>query len=293
MATLLKNSLVELEIDRPFENYQGTRFDWTGKIVSLKYKHEQISSAEVQGAAQSLPCGRGFYNEFGIKDPLGHDEIPIGEWFPKIGVGLLKKETKNYDFTKNYAVRPARFQVEIERDQMTLWCHSDLYNGYGYTLQKKIILLESGFSIHYRLENTGQKAISTTEYTHNFLSLNQDVIGPYYQLEFPFEIKPKMFLETINPEAVVKMNTHTINFEQIPQEAFFFSNLSGHESIPAQWILKNKKSGIGMSETTDFQTKSVELWGCHHVISPELYIRINVKPQSFKVWSRTYQVFEL
>lgn len=293
MAVVLKNSLVELQVDLPFENYQGTRFDWTGKIVALKYKHQQISGAEIQGPAQSLSSGRGFYSEFGIKNPVGYAEIPIGAWFPKIGIGLLKKIDSKYDFTKTYEVQPAHFEWKIEQDQLSLVCQSDLCNGFAYRLKKQIKLLNNGFRIGYQLENTGEKTISTTEYTHNFLALNQDFIGSHYELEFPFEIKPDLFLETINPEQAVEFGTNKIHFNQQPSQAFFFSNLSGDEQVEAKWTLINTKSRIGISETTDFQTNAIELWGTQHVISPELYLRINVKPQSFKAWSRTYQVFEL
>lgn len=290
---LLKNQLIELEVDRPFENYQGTRFDWTGKIVSLKYKHQQLSSTEIPGAEKTLPCGRGFYNEFGIKNPVGHDEIPIGEWFPKIGVGLLKKVDPKYDFTKNYQVRAAHFQVEIDQDQIGLTCQSDICNGFAYHLKKEIKLLKNGFSIHYRLENTGERTIQTTEYTHNFLALNQDLIGSHYELKFPFEIKPDLFLEAINPERNVVFGGNQVNFHQQPKQAFFFSNLSGNKQVAAKWTLINTKSNIGISETTDFQTNAIELWGVAHVISPELYIHLTIKPGTFKTWSRTYQVFEV
>ncbi len=293
MAIVLKNKLIELEIEPPLQHYQGSRFDWTGKIVSLKYKDQNLSSQEIAGADKALPCGRGFYNEFGIKAPVGHDEIPIGAWFPKIGVGLLKKRAVDYDFTKDYEIRPASFTVGIESKQLSIVCKSDWCNGYAYVLKKKIQLLENGFKIHYHLENTGEKSIVTTEYVHNFLALNQDEIGSHYQLQFPFNLQPTLFLETINPEQIVQIVTRQVNFKQTPSQPFFFSNLSGHQEVEAQWSLKNTQSKIGISETTDFRTRSIELWGCQHVISPELYLNLNIQPGHFKAWSRTYTVFEL
>lgn len=293
MSIVLKNKLIELEIDRPLENYQGTRFDWTGKIISLKYKGQILSSQEIASADKTLPCGRGFYNEFGIKTPVGHDEIPIGAWFPKIGLGLLKKRAINYDFTKDYEVRPAFFKVQVNPNQLLLECRSDWCNGYAYVLKKKIQLLENGFKIHYHLENIGEKPIVTSEYSHNFLALNQYEMGSHYELQFPFTLQPTLFLETINPEQAVKIEPRQVTFKHMPSQAFFFSNLSGHELVEAGWRLINTKSGIGISETTDFQTKSIELWGCQHVISPELYINLNIKPGKIKTWSRTYTVFEL
>ena len=36
MAHILKNENLELHIDTPFENYNFSRFDWTGKIIKVK-----------------------------------------------------------------------------------------------------------------------------------------------------------------------------------------------------------------------------------------------------------------
>ncbi|GAB5409344.1 MAG: hypothetical protein BalsKO_17090 [Balneolaceae bacterium] len=73
-------------------------------------------------------------------------------------------------------------------------------NGYTYILFKKIELLENGFLVSYTLENTGEKDIITDEYTHNFLSINNQPVSPNYALSFPFALMSSEFEELVDPE---------------------------------------------------------------------------------------------
>ncbi|MDE5422702.1 hypothetical protein L3073_10835 [Ancylomarina sp. DW003] len=91
MVHILKNKNLEVHIDLPLENYQLSRFDWTGKIVSVKFKGVDVVGTERLNSDDDNRFGKGFYNEFGIETPVGFDDCEEGDWFPKIGVGLLKK----------------------------------------------------------------------------------------------------------------------------------------------------------------------------------------------------------
>lgn len=290
MAHLLKNKNLEVHIDLPTENYQLFRFDWTGKITTVIYQGRSVVGREVADLAPNTFCGKGFYNEFGINSPLGYEEAELGSWFHKIGIGLLRKEEEQYDFNRAYEIRPAEFTVAGLTDGIRMECRSAYFNGYSYRLEKNIQLLESGFRISYCLENTGQKTIATEEYNHNFLALDQESIGRNYLLQFPFQIKPVLFGETVNPEQLVTIGSQDITFKGTPRQAFFFSNLSGGVTADAHWKLVHTKHKIEISETGNFPTHSVNLWGMGHVISPELFIDIVVKPGQIKEWSRTYRI---
>ena len=146
------------------------------------------------------------------------------------------------------------------------------------------------FIINYNLKNTGEKNIITDEYVHNFTSINNDLIGHNYELKFPFQLKPKLFDENINPEHKVKIKNHHISFNGSHNKPFFFSNLSSNNKIEGSWKLINHANKIVISETTSFKTAKVNLWGCKHVISPELFFNINIKPGESTEWSRTYKM---
>ena len=293
MAHILKNKNLEIHIDLPVENYKFSRFDWTGKIVEVKFQNIQLSSIESTNCQNQDHFGKGFYNEFGIDKALGFEETNIGGWFHKIGVGLLKKDDNQYLFSKNYDIIPAEFKIISESNRLLISCKSKASNGYSYLLKKEFELHENSFTIKYFLKNTGDKDIITDEYVHNFTAINKDLIGGNYILKFPFQLKPKGFSETVNPEQKVDIGQNDIRFNSLPEEQFFFSNLTGSENVDAQWELINLESKIGISETGSFKTNKVNLWGTKHVVSPELFFNIFIKSGQSIEWSRKYNVYKV
>jgi hypothetical protein len=293
MGHLLKNKNLEIQIDFPLENYNFSRFDWTGKITGVKFKNISLSSVEDPNCQNEDFFGKGFYNEFGIDTALGFDDAEIGEWFHKIGVGVLKKEDSQYAFNKPYEIKPAKFQINVDEDSVLISCISTSVNGYSYELQKEIEIQETGFAIKYYLKNTGEKVIHTDEYVHNFIAMNKNFIGENYNLNFSFELKPEFFGEIVNTELAVIIGENRIQFNSPPNEQFFFSNLSGGKSVEAAWELINQKTKIGIRENANFQTNKVNLWGWKHVISPELFLDINIAPGESTEWIRNYEVFHV
>ena len=291
MAHILKNENIEIHVDHPLENYRFSRFDWTGKISIAKFKGVPFSITERTDGPDPDDFGRGFCNEFGIDSALGFDEASMDGWFHKIGVGLLQKNSDEYLFHQKYEIQPAAFNVIAESDKIFISCKSQTAYGYSYVLKKEIELLESGFAIHYHLENTGAKPIVTDEYNHNFMAINQDLMGPNYVLRFPFELHPELFGEAVNPEDKLVVGPNDFRFNGTPSEQFFYSNLSGGKEVKAQWELRNLNHKIGLREEGSFTTDKINLWGWKHVICPELFFKIALDPGRTKQWSRTYTLF--
>ena len=293
MPHILKNNNLEIHIDLPDENYNFSRFDWSGKIAAVKFQNIPLTTAERLDIVNNEDFGKGFYNEFGIDSALGFEEAAIGDWFHKIGVGVLQKEDDEYFFHKKYEIKPAQFKITTAPNKIMINCISAIVNSYAYVLRKEIALQESGFTINYQLENKGEKDIHTDEYVHNFMSINKAFIGSDYVLRFPFQTKPERFGETVNLEQKVVLGPNEIGFKGTPKEQFFFSNLSGGEQVDATWELLNHKHKIGISETGSFRTNKVNLWGWKHVICPELFIPIFIRPGESTEWARTYKVFSI
>ena len=293
MPHTLKNKNIEIQIDFPNENYNFSRFDWSGKIAAVNFQNIPLAIAERTDVVNDADFGKGFYNEFGIDTALGFEEAPIGGWFHKIGVGLLKKEDNQYLFQKQYKIKPAQFGITTTPNAMVINCTSEYVHGYAYVLRKEIVLEECGFAINYTLVNTGEEDIRTDEYVHNFMAINKTLIGSDYELKFPFRIRPELFGDTVNNEKQVILGPNKIGFKGTPNEQFFFSNLSGNEGVIANWELLHHQHRIGISEMGDFRTSKVNLWGWKHVISPELFIAIHLQPGQSIHWSRIYRVFRM
>lgn len=290
MPHILKNNNLEIHIDLPNEGYKLSRFDWTGKITFVKYKSRWVSGVERTDVKLNIDFGKGFYNEFGIETPIGFDEIKIGDWFHKIGIGLLKKTDTDYGFYKRYEIKPASFKIKKNPGSIEMTCISEIVNGFGYVLKKVIEIADSGFVISYKLENKGSKTIKTDEYNHNFLSLDQDLIGRNYRLQFPFQPDPNSFKETVNKEGKVIFNNKEIGFQGTPTEPFFFSDLTNSNELNAWWKLINEEKKLAIQETVSFSTNKINLWGWTHVISPEIFFKISLHPGECVDWSRVYKI---
>ena len=293
MSYTLKNSNLEVQIDAPLKNYRNPRFDWTGKIVSIMFKKNRVTTIENKTINNDLFYGKGLYNEFGIDSPLGFNEAKNGDWFHKIGIGLLKKDHNQYKFDNPYKIKPATFSVSKKLNTILIKCISDCINGYSYVLTKQIELFNCTLKINYSLKNTGKKKIVTDEYAHNFIAMNNSLAETNNILKFPFELKPLLFEENVNPEKKVFLGLDHIAVQSSPKEQFFFSNLSGGESVEASWEMANQDTLIGIRETGNFKTNKINLWGWEHVISPELFIHLDIAPKETQEWSRTYDFYQV
>ena len=293
MAHILKSNSLKVAIDLPLENYKGSRFDWSGKISSIRFKDLPLTTVEDTIPKDVDFLGRGLYNEFGITSPVGFEEAPVGGWFHKIGVGLLKKQHKEYLFHRNHLIKPANFDITYKNQKIKIICKSELINGYSYILKKEITVSENSFTINYSLHNTGEKKIITDEYVHNFMAINNALIGEDYTLKFPFQINSSLFDETVNSENKVEIGLDNVTFNKTPKKQFFFSNLTGGKELQAEWILTNLKANVGIKEFGSFKTDKINLWGWKHVISPELFFKISVDPKETVEWSRKFDVFKI
>lgn len=292
MAYHLKNTNVSLRIDHPQENYQQARFDWTGKILDLRYQGVSLCGIEREAEGPEDFPGGGFYNEFGIEQAVGYEDCSPGDWFHKIGVGLLQKTEGPYDFAYSYNIKPLVFSVKEIPDGLQISCAAPLVNGYAYHLEKIIRLDEHGFTIDYQLKNTGSKTIVTDEYAHNFLRIGEASVGAGYQLDFPFRLQPGVCGEVVNPEGMVAFQVQAIELRDTPGEPLFYSFLNGTEAVPAQWRLSHPELGLAIRETGSFQSCKVNLWAWSGAISPELFISIRLESGDTLSWQRKYEVYK-
>ena len=293
MTHIIKNNRLEIAVDLPLENYEGSRFDWSGKISSIRFENLPLTTIEDTGSKDVDFLGKGLYNEFGITSPVGFEEAPVGGWFHKIGVGLLKKQHKEYLFHRNHLIKPANFDITYKNQKIKIICKSELINGYSYILKKEITVSENSFIINYSLHNTGEKKIITDEYVHNFMAINNALIGEDCTLKFPFQINPSLFDETVNSENKVEIGLDNVTFNKTPEKQFFFSNLTGGKELQAEWILTNLKANVGIKEFGSFKTDKINLWGWKHVISPELFFKISIDLKETVEWSRKFDVFKI
>lgn len=285
MAIELKNKNISLVFHKPEEGYSGTRFSRIGKLIDVKFQNISMATSELKSGI-SVTHGVGFYNEFDIETALDFGEVAKGEWFHKIGVGLLRKVGNVYDFMRIYEERPAVYTTSSEEDSIAFSCFQKEYNGFSYELTQVYKLNENGFEILLKLKNVGSKSIKTTEYNHNFIQVSKEPIGNKYKLNFIPEATLSSNSEFVNPNNVVSISAEGLTFMAQPETDFFLSNLKTKEGA-ISWELMYDDALLIKATTNKIPTK-MNIWGVGHVISPELFVDIAVEPGEEKKWKRSY-----
>lgn len=283
----LKSDRLSVEIAYPGTVYSGSRFDWNGFItgIVLDGKHSFcVPESPIPGQGSG---GFGLCNEFGINTAVGYDDAKPGEKFPKLGTGLLTRpiDESDYFFFNKYEVTP--FPVKIKNDDSTVVFEVEPIecNGYAVKMTKKISVEDNKLFIDYRLENVGSKPVITEEYCHNFFAVNNNKIGAGYLLRFPYDINPDCVPD------VMDIKDREIRWNTVPSKDFKCSPQGFHNAKPHYWELLFEPDRAGIREYSEFPVANVAIWGTTHVVSPEVFININIKPGETKEWTRKYEFF--
>jgi hypothetical protein len=288
----LSNELLEIEIAE-VGAYSGSRFDWTGFITQVQLKNggHTFCVKEKEVPFSSIE-GTGICNEFGISEAIGHDESKVGELFPKLGIGLLtKQEDVSYACSKAYPIKPYHFEIDYNQPHSIEYIvHPEDCRGYAAKLTKKISLHGASLHIDYTLQNVGKQDIRTNEYTHNFIGINQLPMGPDYVLKFSFPIEIELMEQNYTPD-ILRVNGNEVHWTGIPEQEFYCKLKGFPNNEEVYWELHHKKSGIGMRETSHFPISIIAIWGTTHVVSPEVFIDIHLKPGEVQTWRRVYDFF--
>lgn len=290
----LKNSYLTVDIEAPEEGYVGSRFDQLGKIVQISNSNGYpFLSVERIKLDSYNTLGKGLFGEFGIDKPIGYEVCPIGHFFPKPGVGMLRKiSDEPYDFFFNYERIPFDVDVDVESENTIVFTSICSDINYPFIYQKRITLLDNAVIIGYQLQNTGKLEIKTNEYLHNFIAFAMEANSSFNpSLQFTNSINAKVFAKGLNPSFVVKhtlQQPKLLTFIGAASSDIFFNDLVDIEGVPQSWIF-NANSQNSCSEIVDFIPEKVNLWGANHVISPEIFISLKIKGGEQATWQRAFE----
>jgi len=293
-SILLENEDISLTIESAGERYRGSRFDWNGLVSQIRFRGISLLGQE-NSLRDPAIGGRGLHNEFGITKCVGYDECAVGEWFPKIGTGWLKKDAEPYFFYTEYPLEELSFDYQVSgKDEVRFICESGERNGYAYRYVKTITLADSSFTIHYALENLGSKPLDTDEYVHNFLCVGQRRVGAGYSLSFPWKITTPHLVGINDPDEALLIVDNRIDIVGQTDEQFQIGGLAQgvteSDGLAANWTLSDTVSGIHLSECGSFIPTAVNLWGSTSVISPEVFFGFRIEPGHTMTWERSYLV---
>ncbi len=278
--------------------YRGSRFDWSGVIAGLEYAgHSYFGVWFPRYDATLHDSITGPVEEFRTDDSaLGYAEAAPGDFFIKIGVGILRKpDNEPYSFARNYQivnngkwiVRPGDDRVEFEQDL-------EGTNGYAYQYSKTVRLARNKpeLILEHTLKNTGKRTIETEVYNHDFYVIDGQPTGPDFTVRFPFQVRATGDLKGA---AAVRGN-----------ELIFKRELrSGHDSASSFLVgygreakdndiqVENRKTGAGVREVGDQPVAKINFWSVRTTLCPEVYSAFRIEPGKKAKWRITYQFYTL
>lgn len=274
--------------------YQGTRFDWAGNIPVLKFK------------------GHDYFGQWFTKyDPKIHDAImgPVeefvaidfpekkpGEHFLKIGVGMLEKpDNEAYSFARLYPiVNPGKWSVDKKADRV-LFTHELKDKEYSYKCEKTVQLTKDKpeMVLYHTLKNTGSKAIETSVYDHNFFVMDNQPVGPGYEIIFPFNVTGEG--KGIGDLADIKGNKIVFLRNLDSTENVFCQSLEGFGPSPEDYDIRieNRIAGTGVRIQCDRPFQKIVFWSCSTTPCPEPYIKVKVEPGKEFTWKISYNFYTL
>ncbi|MBM6997684.1 hypothetical protein IM700_018640 [Paenibacillus sp. DXFW5] len=290
MAYHLQNDRLSVKIAELGEAYRGTRFDGSGIITGIELNGRHQFCVPESLTPGTGTGGIGLCSEFGIKEAIGYEDARVGELFPKLGVGLLTRpDEAEYRFYREYACR--QFETEIEQKSAQQICFTTQpaeCRGYAVRMLKNIEISGNQLFVTYTVENTGNRAILTDEYSHNFLGIDGYAVGPDYVLKLPFV--PEIWSDEPETLEGIEFKGDHVTWERRPEKDFYFrmDHFDGR-AVPWLWELTHHPSGLIVRELSKLPLSSAAVWGHGHVISPEMFFAVHVAPGERQSWTRIYE----
>jgi hypothetical protein len=301
----ISNGLITAQVYPPGkkELYQGTRFDHAGVVFHVTFKGQDYSTywfdhfvvdphdeTHYPDGAQHACCSvSGPVEEF---EPVGFADAGPGGRFLKPGVGIVQRTSDKYNqFPTLPVLNPGT--RSFTADKISAHFTQDLQDkesGYGYSYTKTVRLVpgKPQMTIAHTLKNIGTKAINTTVYSHNFLTLspgNENVA-----ISAPFAMQADVPLQ---PD-LAKIEGKTLRYlAPVPKGVSVESLISGYGSAVADYDFRvvNTKTGFGQRLRADRPLARINFWSMYTVLGWEPYIAIALKPGESMSWTNTYDFF--
>jgi hypothetical protein len=293
--------------------YRSTRFDWAGIIpcVSLNGHrffgewfigaYDPMRNDAVVGPSEEFRLD-GEPGHFPASSPLltigpraiGYDEAKPGEAFLKPGVGILKKiDDQPYSGHTIYPVLDGGTWTipKMSRTSITFRQVLNGRDGWAYVYEKTLTLDANGtgMTLDHSLRNTGQKAIDTKVYDHDFITFDEQAAGPDVVMRLPFVPK------SANPlDAPLKIEGKELHFERAMNAGELASmSFTGYSDKVSDYDIpvENVRTKVGLEQTSDTPISRAYFWTNGRAACPEIYIHVSAEPGKTVHWKLHYRFF--
>lgn len=302
-AATVANDVVTMEVYLPDATrgfYRGTRFDRAGLVSALSWAghtyfgpwrkpHEPSRHDHVVGPANEFSIGGDY-----TPPPVGYADAPVGGVFVKIGVGVLRKpDSEPYRFHRDYEIVDPGHWVTRTGDTWIEFVHTlDAGNGYAYRYCKRLTLPrgQPRLEVDRKLTNTGTRRLEAVEYCHNFFRLDDDPVGPAYQVTLPFAPAVKSPL----PPNLVGADRKLGVKRSLTGDESVFVRISGFGAgaTDHSFVIANTRTRAAVMMEGDQPVVYFNFWATSGAICPEPALAIAVDPGRSFDWRSSYRFFE-
>lgn len=276
---------------------RAVRFDRAGFVARAKYRgHSWFGPWHDLDDPGRNDNVLGTAGEFGMgtndmPPPLGFDDAQEGEPFLKIGVGLLRKRGERYRFQESYElIRAADWAVEATPRSVAFQqeCRDD--SGFAYRYKKQIRVTDEppGFDVDYELKNVGSRPIDQTYYSHNFVQIDGQPIGPAYRFTFPRAMTPDRAMR-----GIASVSAKLLSFtRELREGESIFTQFVEHD-LPASangFVVMHEPTGVGLRVSGTAQLARYHFWATDRVACPEPFVQVSVEPGETFRWRDSYEL---
>ena len=295
----LSNDTLSAEIRLPGSESASERFDSAAVVQQIILHGRHRFGQPEQYIRDRVTCyGFGLCAEFDMND--AGTEAMAGDFFPKPGVGLMKqlKDRLPYNMWQHYEIR--RFPKRWEHGADWIVFHEEPIACLGIALEivRKLQLDRNRIILSTSVRNAGSRAVSFSEYQHNFVAVDDLPVGDGYCLELPFDGTIQDLPDRCRTLPDFRPAAGFIRVEG--QKAFWQGkvlNQTWHKTterdqiLPCEryrWTLSHRDSEASVSEQCSFRPSKLVLWGVEHCICTEVYHDIRLEPGETDIYTRTW-----
>ncbi len=292
-SRVLTNGTMVVEVMEPNhpERYnRGTRFTPVAAVLSARLDGREFLFNPVEHNPIEDHAGLASEFDLCIPDgpvehlPSGYNEAQVGEGFTKIGIGVLRKQTRQYSLFQNCDVLSrADTAVSWDSDRALFRQKCGGVNGYAYELEAQLTVGTNSIAVKWTLRNTGLKPLTTRNYVHNFFRFEDQDVGPNYVLSFPYDFTATGLLKEQAQDG------RNIHFNaRIPQWINAVIPYPADFDGPNSCELKSTLSGMRVVCITSLPGLRTDIHARLFYLAPEQFITLSLALSESREWTRTY-----
>ncbi len=284
---------LRVEIAEPGESPNvSLRFDRASYISDVVLDGSyHFCASEPKNLIHPSSMGRGLCSEwcFDVSS-----EAAIGEYFPKFGVGLIRKEEdEQYIFHKKYRdVQPFPVFYSHTEDSAHFETETPLCLGYAMKSIRDITVHDNSITMLIRAENTGEKAIAMREFCHNFLSVDGMALGSDYHIALPGipDQRHDRLKNRNGSSSSFRGEGEGLTFCEFSAVAtsIAFDQKDIRNSLPFTWKITHQGAKMWCQGEDYFHPFRIDVWAVDHIIAPEISHTFTVAPGESHEYKRIW-----